>query len=86
MQVWAKVWVEERELPQSQRGHHMKVESLLDDPTVAAELKAYLHSNTWSMNPDKLLKLSKDKLIPSAADKCLHKIIHDEMPHGLSVS
>ena len=78
-----QVWVKERELPQSQRGHHTKVESLLDDPTVAAKLKAYLHSNKWSMNPDKVLKISKDKLIPSAANKYLCKIVCDEIPCGL---
>ena len=80
---WAKVWVEHRELPQSEKGHHAKVQSLLDDPSVTAELKAYLQSNKWSMNPSKLAQFTKKELIPSAADKYLHQIVCDEMPQGL---
>jgi len=39
---WEKIWVEKRELPQSTRGHHVKVKSLLDGPHVVAELQTYL--------------------------------------------
>lgn len=39
---WTKVWLKRRELPQSARGSHAKVESLLDDSIVAAELQTYL--------------------------------------------
>ena len=42
VQSWAKGWVEERQLSESKRGCHAKVGSLLDDPAVATELKAYL--------------------------------------------
>ena len=35
------------------------------------------------MNPGKFAQFSKNELIPSAADKYLHQIIHDEMPQGL---
>ena len=80
---WAKVWVAKRELPKSVRGSHAKVRSLLDDPMVAAELRAYLRSNKWAMNPGKLAQFSKNELIPSAADQYLRKIVHDEMPRGL---
>jgi hypothetical protein len=31
-----------RELPKSLQGHHAKVSSLLADPVIAAELRAYL--------------------------------------------
>ena len=72
---WAKIWVEKRELPQSTRGHHVKVKSLLDGPHVVAELQTYLWSNKWAMNPGKLAQFSKNQLIPSAADQYLHKII-----------
>jgi hypothetical protein len=77
---WTRVWVEKRELPQSTRGRHTKVKSLLDDPVVAAELRTYLRSNKWAMNPG---KLAQNELIPSAADKYLRQIIRDEMPWGL---
>ena len=80
---WAKVWMKERELPQSARGSHAKVSSLLDDPKIAAELRTYLRSNKWAMNPGKLADFSKNKLIPSIADQYLRKIIRDEMPQGL---
>lgn len=80
---WAKVWVEHRELPQSEKGRHAKVQSLLDDPSVAAELKAYLRSNKWSMNPSKLAQFTKKELVPSAAEKYLRQIVRDEMPRGL---
>jgi hypothetical protein len=80
---WTRRWVLRRELPQSLQGSHVKVFSLLDDPAIAAELRAYLRSNKWAMNPEKLAQFSENKLIPSVADKYLRQITHDEMPHGL---
>jgi len=59
------------------------VYSLLDDPTIAAELRAYLRSNKWVMSPEKLAQFSENKLIPSAADEYLRHIIKEEMPRGL---
>jgi hypothetical protein len=72
-----------RELPQSMRGRHAKVKSPLDDPVVAAELRTYLCSNKWAMNPGKLAQFLKNELIPSTADKYLCQIICDEMPWGI---
>jgi hypothetical protein len=80
---WTHHWVSKRELPKFLRGTHAKVYSLLDDPTIAAELRAYLRSNKWTMNPEKLTQFSQNKLIPSVADEYLHHIICDEMPCGL---
>jgi hypothetical protein len=62
------------------QGHHTKVYSLLSDPAVAAELRAYVHSNKWAANPEKLAQFSNNQLVPTAADKYLHHIIQDEMP------
>ncbi|KAG2159301.1 uncharacterized protein EDB93DRAFT_1237498 [Suillus bovinus] len=76
-------WVSKRELPQSLTGRHAKVYSLLDDPAVAAELRTYVRSNKWAINPEKLAEFSKSKLIPSEAEKYLHTIVNDEMPRGL---
>jgi hypothetical protein len=39
---WVRLWVKERELPQSTRGTHAKVSLLLDDPKVEPELQVYL--------------------------------------------
>jgi hypothetical protein len=72
-----------QELPKSLQGHHAKVSSLLADPVIAAELRAYLRSNKWAMNPEKLTQFSENKLIPEAADKYLCHIIKDEMPKEL---
>ena len=80
---WTRTWIEKQELLQSARGRHAKVTSLLDDPVIAAELRTYLHSNKWAMNPGKLAQFLKNEFIPSAADKYLCQIICDEMPWGL---
>ncbi|KAF8130404.1 hypothetical protein K438DRAFT_1999438 [Mycena galopus ATCC 62051] len=44
----------ERELPMSRRGAHGKVYSLLDELGIKAELRAYVRSNKWAMDPMKL--------------------------------
>jgi len=43
----------------------------------------YVRSKKWAMDPTKLTQFSKDQLIPSAADKYLHHLIHEEMPRSL---
>ncbi|KIY52118.1 hypothetical protein FISHEDRAFT_11391, partial [Fistulina hepatica ATCC 64428] len=80
---WARIWIERRELPLSQKGRYPKIWSLLDDPIVRAELRSYLRSNKWSMDPTKLQKYSQEKMVPLAARKYLETILHDEMPAGL---
>lgn len=35
------------------------------------------------MDPEKLTRFTENQLIPSAADKYLQEIVHDEMPRGL---
>jgi hypothetical protein len=57
--------------------------SLLSDPAIAAELRAYVHSNKWAMDPEKLSKFSQDKLVPKALEQYLQHITHSEVPHGL---
>ncbi|KAG1852220.1 hypothetical protein F4604DRAFT_1933793 [Suillus subluteus] len=83
LRSWTHNWVSKRELPHSLTGRHAKVYSLLDDPAVAAELRTYVRSNKWAINPEKLAEFSKSKLIPSEAEKYLHTIVNDEMPRGL---
>ena len=80
---WTRRWVTNRTLPVSLMGCHAKVYSLLDDPDIAAELRAYIRSNKWAMNPQKLADFSKNRLIPDEAAKYVHDLIDHEMPHGL---
>jgi hypothetical protein len=72
-----------RDLPKSRIGRHAKVYSLLSDPVIAAELRAYVCSNKWAMDPEKLAKFSQDKLLPKAACEYLEHVMQNEMPHGL---
>jgi hypothetical protein len=62
---------------------HAKVYLLLSDPTVAAELQAYVHSNKWALDPSKLALFTANKLVSTAADQYSHHIIHKEMCCGL---
>ncbi|KAG1775117.1 hypothetical protein EV702DRAFT_1180521 [Suillus placidus] len=80
---WTRLWVADRKLPESLQGRHAKVYSLLGDPTIATELRAYVCSNKWVVNPEKLIQLSQDKLIPAEATKYTQNLVEEEMPHGL---
>ena len=80
---WVRSWVNKRELPLSVRGHHTKSFSLLSDPAIRAELRSYVRSNKWAMDPAKLVEFSEQKMIPAAAKQYVEKIVNDEMPRGL---
>jgi hypothetical protein len=80
---WVASWIRYRELPKSERGRHKKVFSLLDDPKVATELRSYLRTNKWSMDPRKLSDFANNKLLPDEAKKYLHHIVEKELPAGL---
>jgi hypothetical protein len=80
---WVARWLKSHELPTSQRGHHQKVFSLLDDPDVCTELRSYLQTNKWSMNPQKLADFTKNKLLPDESKKYLRHVVSKEMPAGL---
>ena len=77
------MYIELRKLPVSHQGHHAKVYLLLSDPDIAAELQAYVCSNKWAMDPLKLNKFTKNKLVLQTADKYLHHLVDNEMPQGL---
>ena len=47
---------------------------------IAAELRAYIHSNKWVTDLEKLSKFSKDQLVPKAAEEYLCLITKEEMP------
>jgi hypothetical protein len=80
---WVAQWLKSRKLPSSQRGCHKKVVSLLDDPDICTELRSYLRTNKWSMNPQKLADFTKSKLLPDESKKYLHHVVSREMPAGL---
>ena len=80
---WTRHYIQTRDLPKSRIEQHAKVYSLLSDPAIAAELRAYVHSNKWAMDPEKLSKFLQDKLIPKAANKYLQHITQNEMLCGL---
>jgi hypothetical protein len=80
---WAQEWLQNRTLPSSRKGRHKKGFSLLDDANICAELRSYLRSNKWSMDPEKLAAFSQNTMVPAVADKYLRNIITSEMPRGL---
>ena len=80
---WVRDWIKHRELPESNRGRHVKVFTLLSDPAVCAELRSYVRSNKWAMNPAKLAAFTQNELIPAEAEKYAHQIVDKEMPAGL---
>ena len=80
---WVHVWMNNQELPQSGRGCHVKVKSILDDPMIKAELQTYTWSNKWAMNLEKLKDFTNQKLLPAEATKYCQEICDKEMPQGL---
>ncbi|KAI5981433.1 hypothetical protein EDD15DRAFT_2183216 [Pisolithus albus] len=80
---WANTWISRRTLPLSLTGRHTKTYSLLSDPGIATELRTYMRSNKWAINPEKLTALTKNQLIPAEAEKYVQQITANEMPNGL---
>ncbi|KII87813.1 hypothetical protein PLICRDRAFT_176579 [Plicaturopsis crispa FD-325 SS-3] len=80
---WVRKWLSDRVLPESRMGSHAKAFTLLNDPAVCAELRSYVRSNKWAMDPAKLSDFSKDKMVPDVADKYLRNIVNVEIPNGL---
>ncbi|KAM6490142.1 hypothetical protein JOM56_014461 [Amanita muscaria] len=80
---WVHRWIRNRELPTSMKGNHAKSFSFLDDPAIRAELRSFVRSNKWSMDPKKLAEFSKDNIVTSAAKEYLQGVIRDEIPRAL---
>lgn len=83
LRSWTRTWISKRTLPESKKGQHGKVYTLLGVPEFAAELRTFLRTEKWAMNPDKLRQFTKNELIPSVANAYLQHIIREEMPRGL---
>ncbi|KAG2120243.1 hypothetical protein DEU56DRAFT_873874 [Suillus clintonianus] len=96
---WTREWMRTRMLPVSQWGRHAKISSLLDDPAIASELRTFMRSNKWSMDPQKLAKFTNNELLHTEATKYLEGLglkryielelfprIHMKVGRGVSLS
>ncbi|KAI0700377.1 hypothetical protein C8T65DRAFT_580331, partial [Cerioporus squamosus] len=83
VRLWVREWIRSHTLPESHRGHHSKIVSLLSDPTVRAGINAYLRSQKWSQDPVRLKKFLHNELGLSDAQEYSKIIISEEMPQGL---
>ncbi|KAI0030465.1 hypothetical protein K488DRAFT_79611 [Vararia minispora EC-137] len=80
---WTQQWIQTRALPESNRGWHEKISSILSDPAVRAAISTYLRSHKWCSDPTRLQKLLKNELTPDEAGAYAQKLVSDEMPRGL---
>ena len=80
---WVRQWLKSRNLPESRRGKHTKTFTPLDDPAICTELRSYVRSNKWSMNPEKLVNFTKDNTIDEALRKHMRHVVDNEIPRGL---
>jgi len=80
---WVREWIKDRSLPESDRGSHAKVWSLLSDPIIRAEIRSYLRSNKWAMSPAKCQSFLNNELLPEKAKEYAKDIATVEMPQGL---
>ncbi|EPT01617.1 hypothetical protein FOMPIDRAFT_41382 [Fomitopsis schrenkii] len=83
VRVWVREWISNRSLPASARGAHVKSFSLLSDPSILAEMRSYVRSDRWAMNPQKLADFSSRKMVPDVAKQYLQNIVMTEIPQGL---
>ena len=80
---WAETWITYRRLPKSWRGKHIKLFSLLEDPDISAELRSYVRSNKWAIDPAKLADFSARKMVTKAAEVYGTDVTNKEIPAGL---
>ena len=83
VRVWVREWLRLRELPKSRRGCHGKTFTPLDDPAICMELRSFVRSNKWSMNPEKLKDFTRDNTLSTSAQKYFHHVVDHEIPRGL---
>jgi len=85
VRCWTRQLIATQTLPESERGRHAKLKSILSDPTVLEGIRAYMRSHKWSQSPGKLHQLLKNELAAPEAREYVTQITTDEMPHGLRV-
>ena len=76
---WVRSWQQSRQLPTSKKGQHVKTFTLLSDPSICAELRSYVRSNKWAMDPAKLAEFSQKTMVPAAAEAYAQQIIKNEI-------
>ncbi|KAF9649985.1 hypothetical protein BDM02DRAFT_3260022 [Thelephora ganbajun] len=80
---WADLWIMDRKLPESRRGKHIKLFTLLEDPDVRAELRSYVRSNKWAIDPVKLANFSAKKMVPKITEAYGANLMKKKVPAGL---
>ena len=73
---WVRTWLNDCSC-------HVKVRTLLEDPAIKAELRTYVRSNKWAVNPNKLQEFTNKTMLPAEAAKYCQQICDKEMPQGL---
>jgi hypothetical protein len=80
---WTNLWITDRKLPGSRRGRHIKLFTLLEDPDICAELRSYVRSNKWAIDPAKLANFSTQTMVPKAAGAYGTDFMKTKIPDGL---
>ena len=83
VRAWAASWISQRKLPVSQRGTHIKIFTLLEDPEISAELRSYVRSNKWAIDPAKLIDFTTQKMVPTVAKEYGTDLMKNDIPKGL---
>lgn len=80
---WVAHWITHRNLPTSMMGRHKKTYSLLTDPVICAELRSFMRTNKWKMDPKKVAEYSREKMVTAEMKTYLDHVNNIEMPKGL---
>ena len=56
---------------------------LLEDPEISAELRSYVHSNKWAIDPAKLIDFTTQKMVPTVAKEYGTDLMKNDIPKGL---
>ena len=83
VRAWADSWINQRKLPTSQRGAHIKIFTLLEDPEICAELRSYVRSNKWAIDPAKLAEFTSQKMVPTVVKSYGTNLMNNDIPKGL---
>ena len=83
VRAWAEAWINQGELPSSRRGRHIKIFTLLEDPEIRAELRLYVRSNKWAIDPAKLAEFTAQKMVPTVVKEYGTHLMTNAIPKGL---
>jgi hypothetical protein len=83
VRAWTELWLNQGKLPASRKGKHIKVFTLLEEPDIRAELRSYVRSNKWAVDPVKLANFTAQTMIPTVAKAYGAHLAKDEIPKGL---